>query len=75
MSDNKFQEFNDTLIALLKANPHARNKGDDFKLWCVENFTKEARISHIREQRQTTNRVSEQFRYFTPVVVFVCDPN
>ena len=74
MSDNKFQEFNDTLIALLKANPHARNKGDDFKLWCVENFTKEARISHIREQRQTTNRVSEQFRYFTPVVVFVCDP-
>ena len=67
------QSFNETLNALLNSNPHARNKGDVFKDWFKENFSLDARISHIREQRQTTNRVSEQFRYFEPVVVFVCD--
>lgn len=66
-------EFNETLDALLDSNPHARNKGDAFKKWCKDNFLLDARISHIREQRQTTNRVSEQFRYFNPIVVFVCD--
>ena len=65
--------FNVTLDALLNSNPHARSKGNAFKSWCKMNFSLDARISHIREQRQTTNRVSEQFRYFDPVVVFVCD--
>ena len=67
------QSFNETLNALLNSNPHAKNKGDVFKDWFKDNFSLDARISHIREQRQTTNRVSEQFRYFEPVVVFVCD--
>lgn len=67
------QSLNETLNALLNSNPHAKNKGDVFKDWFKENFSLDARISHIREQRQTTNRVSEQFRYFEPVVVFVCD--
>lgn len=66
--------FNDTLKALLDSNAHARNKGDEFKAWCTLSFRQEARISHIKEQRQTTNRVSEQFRYDNPIVVFVCDP-
>ena len=67
------QSFNETLNALLNSNPHAKNKGDVFKDWFKDNFSLDARISHIREQRQTTNRVSEHFRYFEPVVVFVCD--
>lgn len=65
--------FNQSLDALLNSNPHAKSKGNVFKTWCKDNFSLDARISHIREQRQTTNRVSEQFRYFDPVVVFVCD--
>ena len=73
MADVTLDSFKNTLNALLDSNPHARNKGDVFKDWCVEHFGVEARISHIREQRQTTNRVSEQFRYFNPIVVFVCD--
>lgn len=73
MAEVTLDSFKSTLNALLDSNPHARNKGDVFKDWCVGNFGIEARISHIREQRQTTNRVSEQFRYFNPVVVFVCD--
>jgi hypothetical protein len=72
MADIK--SFEKTLKSLLDANPHARSKGDAFKEWCEDNFEKEARISHIKEQRQTTNRVSEQFRYFSPIVVFVIDP-
>lgn len=73
MENITLESFNATLNALLNANPHAKSKGDDFKNWCAQNFDKSARISHIREQRQTTNRVSEQFRYFDPIVVFVCD--
>jgi len=73
MADVTLDSFKNTLNSLLDSNPHARNKGDVFKDWCVEHFGIEARISHIREQRQTTNRVSEQFRYFNPIVVFVCD--
>lgn len=73
MANITIESFNQTLNALLNANPHAKSKGDDFKDWCVKNFGSSARISHIREQRQTTNRVSEQFRYFDPIVVFVCD--
>lgn len=60
--------------ALIDANPHARNKGDEFKAWSKDNFGRDARISHIKEQRQITNRVSEQFRYFAPIVIFVCVP-
>lgn len=74
MSDTTFDTLIETLDALIIANPHARNKGDDFKAWSKEHFGCDARISHIKEQRQITNRVSEQFRYFSPLVVFVCVP-
>lgn len=73
MSEITKQSFIESLDALLRANPHARNKGDVFKEWCFNSFGMNAQISHIREQRQTTNRVSEQFRYDNPIVVFVID--
>lgn len=72
MPEITLDSFKETLDALIASNPHARNKGDDFKAWSKENFGCDARISYIKEQRQITNRVSEQFRYFAPVVVFVC---
>ena len=74
MTEITLDSFKETLDILIDANPHARNKGDEFKAWSKENFNCDARISYIKEQRQITNRVSEQFRYFAPVVIFVCVP-
>ena len=74
MAEITLNSFTETLDALTDANPHARNKGDEFKAWSKDNFGCDARISHIKEQRQITNRVSEQFRYFAPIVIFVCVP-
>ena len=74
MDEITLNSFTETLDVLIDANPHARNKGDEFKAWSKENFGCDARISYIKEQRQITNRVSEQFRYFAPIVVFVCVP-
>lgn len=72
MPEITLDSFKETLDVLIGANPHARNKGDEFKTWSKDNFGCDARISYIKEQRQITNRVSEQFRYFDPIVVFVC---
>lgn len=74
MAEITLNSFTETLDALIGANPHARNKGDEFKAWNKDNFGCDARISYIKEQRQITNRVSEQFRYFAPIVIFVCVP-
>ena len=74
MAEMTIDAFKNTLDTLISSNAHARNKGDDFKDWCKEHFCCDARISHVKEQRQITNRVSEQFRYFAPIVVFVCVP-
>lgn len=74
MAEITLNSFTETLDALIDANPHARNKGDEFKAWSKDNFGCDARISYIKEQRQITNRVSEQFRYFAPIVIFVCVP-
>ena len=74
MADITIESFQQKLDVLVSANAHARNKGDEFKSWCSENFGCDARISHVKEQRQITNRISEQFRYFAPIVVFVCVP-
>lgn len=68
-----FDSFVLTLDELVNANPHARSKGNAFKQWCKENFNINARISYVKAQQQITNRVSEQFRYFDPLVVFVCN--
>lgn len=75
MSEITLDSFKETLDSLIDANPHARNKGDQFKALIKDNFDCDARISYIKEQRQITNRVSEQFRYFAPIVVFVCVPD
>lgn len=75
MAEITIESFIKTLDSLVNANPHARSKGDLFKSWCEENFGQKARISYVKSQQQTTNRVSEQFRYFDPIVVFACNPD
>ena len=70
--EKTFESFVSTLIKLVTANPHDKSKGDPFKNWCRENFQINSRIGYITSQQQTTNRVSEQFRYFEPTVLFVC---
>ncbi len=70
--EKTFDSFVSTLTNLVTANPHAKSKGDPFKNWCRENFQINSRIGYITSQQQTTNRVSEQFRYFEPTVLFVC---
>lgn len=72
MAEINLESFENALNVLVDSNPHARNKGDEFKDWIKARFGCDARISIIKEQRQITNRVSEQFRYFAPVVIFVC---
>ncbi|MBQ8164040.1 MAG: hypothetical protein IJZ93_06750 [Clostridia bacterium] len=34
MADMTIDAFKSTLDTLISSNPHARNKGDDFKEWC-----------------------------------------
>lgn len=60
------------LNALLQANRHARNKGAALVEW-LSLFGVNGRVSHITEDRQCGNRVSEQFRYKPDVVIFLCD--
>lgn len=73
MAEVTFDSFVATLDKLVTANAHAKSKGDAFKKWCAESFYLDSRIGYITSQQQTTNRVSEQFRYFDPIVVFVCN--
>mgnify|MGYP004476201547 CR=1 FL=1 len=61
------------LQSLLQANKHARNKGAELFDWLKNSFQVAGRVSHITEDRQCGNRVSEQFRYKPDVVVFLCD--
>lgn len=75
MAEITFDSFVATLNKLVTANAHAKSKGDAFKQWCVDSFELGSRIGYITSQQQTTNRVSEQFRYFDPIVVFVCNPD
>ena len=72
MDEITLASFEDTIKELITANAHARSKGDKLKNWIKTNFNCEACVAFIKSQQQLTNRVSEQFRYFAPIVVFVC---
>ena len=75
LSQITIESFAKTLNELISANVHSRGKGNAFKKWCTDNFEFDSRIAYIKSQQQLTNRVSEQFRYFSPIVVFVCNPD
>lgn len=67
------EQFEQALNALLNANRHARNKGEVLTELIRSTFSLDTRVSHITEDRQCGNRVSEQFRYKPQVVIFLCD--
>ena len=42
MNEITLDSLKETLDVLVDANPHARNKGDEFKNWSKENFNCDA---------------------------------
>lgn len=67
---NQFETAVDTLI---NANPRNSSKGKGIKQWAEDNFHLSCSVSHVTDPRAIGNRVSEQMRYNSPIVVFVCD--
>lgn len=64
--------FEEAVDALLNAHSQNSNKGKLLKEWFANSFGTSATVSHIKEDKQTGNRVKEQFDHKLPIVVFVC---
>lgn len=73
MADITLKSFEDAIDSLLTASPRNSNKGKLLKEWFYASFNKKATVSHVKEDKQIGNRVSEQFKHKKPIVVFVCD--
>ena len=67
------KSFEEAIDALLNAHSQNSNKGKLLKEWFENSFNTSATVSHIKEDKQIGNRVAEQFKHKTPIVVFVCD--
>jgi len=67
------ETFESAVDSLLSAAPRNSSKGKEIKKWAKTNFNLDCRVSHITDPRAIGNRVSEQMRYNSPLVVFVCD--
>ena len=65
--------FEKAIDALVNAHSQNSNKGKLLKEWFEESFNTSAAVSHIKEDKQTGNRVTEQFKHKLPIVVFVCE--
>lgn len=72
MIDTTKKSFEDAIDALLQADPRNSSKGKVLKEWFSKSFNFNATVSHIKEDKQIGNRVSEQFKHKAPIVVFVC---
>lgn len=72
MIDITKKSFEDAIDALLQADPRNSSKGKVLKEWFSKSFNFNATVSHIKEDKQIGNRVSEQFKHKAPIVVFVC---
>lgn len=75
MTDITKQSFENAIDALLQADSRNSNKGKVLKEWFSTSFNINATVSHIKEDKQIGNRVSEQFKHKETVVVFVCATN
>lgn len=75
MTDITKQSFENAIDALLQADPRNSSKGKVLKEWFSTSFNINATVSHIKEDKQIGNRVSEQFKHKETVVVFVCATN
>ncbi len=65
--------FENAVDALLNADPRNSSKGKDIKEWFKIAFDISATVSHVKEQKQIGNRLSEQFKHRATVVMFVCN--
>lgn len=75
MADITKQSFENAIDALLQADPRNSSKGKVLKEWFYKSFNINATVSHIKEDKQIGNRVSEQFKHKETIVVFVCATN
>ena len=73
MDNAILNQFETAVDALINANPRNSSKGKDIKQWAEDNFHVSCSVSHVTDPRAIGNRVSEQMRYNSPIVVFVCD--
>lgn len=67
------ESFEAAIDALLNAHSQNSNKGKQLKEWFDTSFSISATVSHVKEDKQIGNRVTEQFKHKLPIVVFVCD--
>jgi len=68
-----YNSFEEAVDSLLSADPRNSSKGKKIKEWANMYFRLNCSVSHITDARAIGNRVSEQMRYNSPLVVFVCD--
>ena len=64
--------FIDAVQKLMTASRQDNRKSRWVKAWFMQHFQVQGRASLVTEAKQAGNRVSEQFRYLDPHVVFVC---
>lgn len=71
--DNIFNAFESAVDSLLSADPRNSSKGKKIKEWAQSNFGLNCSVSHVTDARAIGNRVSEQMRYNSPLLLFVCN--
>ena len=72
MPANALASFKAAVNVLLAAPAKSTSKANQLKAWFKENFSVDARIAQINEDRQIGMRLTEQFDHHLPIVVFVC---
>lgn len=73
MKDTILQNFESAIDSLISADPRNSSKGKPIKNWAESNFNVTCSVSHVTDPRAIGNRVSEQMRYGSSLIVFVCD--
>lgn len=69
----QISDFEKTIDALLSASAKNSSKGKPMKEWILKNFNIRARVAMVNEDKQTGNRILEQYSHKDAVVIFVCD--
>lgn len=73
MDNTVLNQLETAVDTLINANPRNSSKGKDIKQWAEDNFHVSCSVSHVTDPRAIGNRVSEQMRYNSPIIIFVCD--
>lgn len=69
------ESFEETITSLLTASAKNSSKGNAMKEWFKSSFNLNARVARITEDKQLGNRITEQYSYRDPIVVFVIEPS